>query len=46
MEERRRAGERISLEVSSQMLPEKRGGNDDRLLEDPVPLWVQIAVGY
>jgi hypothetical protein len=44
--ERQRARERIGIEVSRQMLPEKRSREDDRKIEDPVPLWVQIAVGY
>jgi hypothetical protein len=42
--ERQAARDRIGVEVSEQMLPEKRGGEDDRKIEDPVPLWVQIAV--
>jgi hypothetical protein len=44
--ERQKARERIGIEVSPQMLAEKRSREDDQKIEDSVPLWVQIAVGY
>jgi hypothetical protein len=44
--ERQKARERIGVEVSPQMLAEKRSREDDQKIEDPVPLWVQIAVGH
>lgn len=45
---RRRAQTRIGVAVSSTKLPAKRrkGDRADTVIEDEVPLWVQIAIDY
>ena len=38
--------QRLKLTVSPETLPPKVRGSDGRVLEDEVPLWVEIAIDY